>query len=96
MEEHFCFMYADLCRKITDKWSGPDEDLDDIADESSKKSKKVIDDVEDSGKRAGSLGLDFRYRLLMRYVYKLLKAVTHETEGERFGYEVFYVIALEL
>lgn len=21
MEEHFCFMYADLCRKITDKWT---------------------------------------------------------------------------
>jgi len=21
MEEHFCFIYADLCRKITDKWS---------------------------------------------------------------------------
>ena len=21
MEEHFCFMYANLCRKITDKWS---------------------------------------------------------------------------
>ncbi len=21
MEEHFCFMYADLCRKITDKWA---------------------------------------------------------------------------
>ena len=21
MEEHFCFMYADLCRKITDMWT---------------------------------------------------------------------------
>ena len=21
MNEHFCFMYADLCRKMTDQWS---------------------------------------------------------------------------
>ena len=25
MEEHFCFMYADLCRKITDMWTSEDD-----------------------------------------------------------------------
>lgn len=52
MEEHFCFMYADLCRKLTDLWSrGPEEGGNSDA----------ADDADGL-----SLGKVFRQKLLLR------------------------------
>lgn len=56
MEEHFCFMYADLCRKITDAWSSEEDKAAESAG---------ADSTEDSTIKE-SLGSKFRVMLLER------------------------------
>ena len=53
MEEHFCFMYADLCRKMTDCWVEVDE-------------KGEPDQSVDLSSDENSLGKQFRGKLLSR------------------------------
>ena len=62
MEEHFCFMYADLCRKMTDKWSVAElssVSMDSREDGGLLQSRDDGDDTTDLGKA-------FRNRLLGR------------------------------
>jgi translation initiation factor 4G len=59
MEEHFCFMYADLCRKITDKWAEKDENGLELESE-------TITNAEGDETKKVSLGKVFRERLLER------------------------------
>jgi len=57
MEEPFCFMYADLCKKITDKWTSPDDGLEDEAEPTTS---------ADATTSEKDLGKVFRGRLLNR------------------------------
>jgi translation initiation factor 4G len=57
MEEHFCFMYADLCKKITEKWVS--EDLTEDTQQPSPEEAAATSGLPDLGKA-------FRLRLLTR------------------------------
>jgi translation initiation factor 4G len=56
MEEPFCFMYADLCKKITDKWTSPDDGAEEEAEQT----------TNDGPSGEKDLGKVFRTRLLTR------------------------------
>ena len=69
MEEHFCFMYADLCRKMIDLWSSEE----DIISDKAGVSVSTKDDGDDAEEGAAvnngkpmSLGAKFRFQLLDR------------------------------
>lgn len=59
LEEPFCFMYADLCKKITDKWNSPDD-----GEETEQTQEKNPDN--NSTPTTQELGKVFRARLLNR------------------------------
>lgn len=60
MEEHFCFMYADLCKKITEKWVSEE-----INEEQQQNETAQTENTTSTG-GAPDLGKSFRVRLLER------------------------------
>ena len=73
MEEHFCFMYADLCRKITDMWTseadknavttGGDDDAGEAATTTADPTSPLTTTITTEVK---SIGYKFRILLLER------------------------------